>query len=461
MSAAAQPVAGGTPLGTLVEYYRWPAVRARIAEYCGGSASDARSFTATALAAFGGVHQLREAEGAPVGLPLSAWPSILEDGVDVCRSLSDRTGTLLVFDIDYVNHDDLAEPYRDPQQTFRRLEPVYSATGDILASYAIRPLVLVTGRGYHVVMKAVWGSPLEAALTDIGSAPTAGPRAPRPAERRTHDGAGRLLEHLAHQVVRAVAGRTEVPVSVLDVPPRGGGPFICLDVTAYGDPLAVRNTRCAFSLNQKARAQGLDVRPDVVSVLPRAREPLADLLRARADLGLAAGRARGADGVIPLVSDARRWIRAYRGSTLARFHRFFDEAAPPSEPRAFDDVDLDALPACVAFPLRMPNDALLTPGWLRSVALILWAMGWHPQAAVGLVVSRYSGEHGWGSYWDRYDREERASFYVRLCCGAIAGGIENWDTFSCDEQRSRGLCPAPPSGCGVELGRIGLRRGTP
>lgn len=455
--------AGDTGKGSLGHYYRPPAVRARIAEYCGGSADDARTFTATTLAAYGGVHHLRSLEGAPVDVPMSAWPSILEDGVDICRSLADRAGTLLVFDIDYVNHGDAAEPYRDPQQTFERLEPLYTATLEILGSYGLRPLVLMTGRGYHVVLKAVWGSPLEAALLDMGAPRTAEPRPPREAERRTHDGAGRLLEHLAHQVAKAVFGRTEVPVTVVDVPPCGGGPFICLDVTAYGDPLAARNTRCAFSLNQKAHAQGFGVHPDAVAVLPRLREPLSDLLHLRADLGRAAERAETSEAVIPLVSTSEPWIDAYRASTLARFHRYFDDAAPRSDLHAFAALDLGAMPACVAFPLSRPNAALVTPGWLRAVALTLWAKGWHPQAVVGLVMARYREGQDWGHYWDRYDRETRASFYVRMCCGAMADDIDNWDALTCDEQRGRGFCPRPQPGCGVDLRQLGpkTRRGVP
>ena len=455
-------VAGDAGLGALADYYRSPAVRARIAEYCGGSAADGRTFTATALAAYGGVHHVRGPEGAPVDLPLSAWPSILEDGADVCRSLADRTGTLLVFDIDYVNQGDPAEPYRDPLRTFERLEPVYAATLDVLESHAVRPLVLMTGRGYHVVVKAVWGSPLEAALMDIGAARPEAPRA-REAEHRTHDGAGRLLEHLAHEVVRAVGGRAEVPISVLDIPPCGGGPFVCLDITAYGDPLAVRNTRCAFSLNQKARAQGLDVRPDVVAVLPRTAQPLPEMLRARADLGLAAEWAETADAAIPLLSAHQPWIGTYRAGTLARFHRSFDEMPPPSESGKRHDVDLAVLPACAAFPLSLPNAALVTPGWLRTVALVLWAKGWHPQTVVALVMERYGGEEGWGNYWERYDRETRAAFYVRVCCGAVAGDIEGWDGFTCDDQRGRGFCPGPRPGCGVDLRQLGptTRRGMP
>lgn len=438
---------GDEGLDALVRYYRSPQVRARIAEYCGGVPEEPRSFTALALAGYGGTRHLRHPEGAPVTLPLEAWPRLLDDGADVCRSLGDRSGTLLMFDIDYVNQQDPAEPYRDPARTFERLEPVYQATLGALAAHGIRPLTLMTGRGYHAVLKAAGGSAFAHALAAIGSARTS------PAEA-AHEGAGRLLEHLAHEVVRRVAGRTEIPVGLLDKPPSGGGSFICLDVTAYGDPLPVRNTRCAFSGNQKARGQGLAAFPDVVAVLPRSGEPLDELLWVRADLDAAAAWAQRTRVAIPTVAHARAWTDAYHGSALGRFHRDFDEGPDARFVPSLDDSTLAALPACVAYPLSMPNAALLTPGWLRTVALALWAQGWHPRSIVSLVTSRYALDREWGDYWERYDREARASFYVRLCCGAIAGGIEDWSSFSCDAQRGSGFCPGPTAGCGVDLNRL-------
>jgi hypothetical protein len=446
------PRAGDGELDALVAYYRSPAVRARMAEYCGGRADDPQGFTAVSLAGYGGRRDLRHPEGAPVTLPLAAWPRLLDDGADVCRSLADRTGTLLMFDVDYVNQHDPAEPYRDPARTFARLEPIYEATLAALSAHGVRPLTLMTGRGYHMVVKARGGSALAAALCAIGAPDR--PTRPSPAAR-AHDGAGRLLEFLAHEVMRAVAGYTEVPVSVIDMPPAGGGPFICLDVTAYGDPLAVRNGRCAFSGNQKARAQGLAVRPGLVAVLPRSTQALDELLRVRADLGLAAEWARTAAVAIPTVEAAPGWLEAYRDSALGRFHRSFDEEGAAADARAPESLDLETLPACAAYPLTLPNAALLTPGWLRSVALTLWAQGWHPRAVVDLVMSRYDRDHGWGDYWERYDRRARASFYVRVCCGAVAAEVEDWKGFTCDSQRGRGFCPGPRAGCGADLARLG------
>jgi hypothetical protein len=51
-------------------YYRHPAVRSRIAEYCGGCEPFPARFSATALAGFGGWRGLRGADMAPVPTPL-------------------------------------------------------------------------------------------------------------------------------------------------------------------------------------------------------------------------------------------------------------------------------------------------------------------------------------------------------------------------------------------------------
>jgi hypothetical protein len=401
---------------------------------------------------------------------------LLEEGGDVCRSLADRAGTLLLLDVDCSNHDDPAEPYRDPARTFELLEPVHRATLAAFERHGLRPLVLMTGRGYHYALRAVAGTPLHTALVGLGPlGPSLRARYGRLAAEtgtpvamgHAHEGAGRLLEYLAHEVALALAGRTEVPLVLADVRPEGGGPFICLDLTAYADPLFARHVRCAFTSNQKPRVQGLQTPRGFVLTLPRRDQPLAELLRAREDPEAAQAMAADADTRIPTALGGAEWVACYRGSALARFHRAFDagpEMEPAAWPFSYDSLDLGTVPGCAAFPLRRPNPALLAPGWLRSVALGLWVRGWHPRSVAGLVSSRYAGPHGWGGYWERYDRECRARFHVRLCCGALAAGVEDRTGFTCVSQRARGLCPA--AGCGFELrrpgnGPVGPEGGTP
>ena len=52
-------------------------------------------------------------------------------------------------DIEYVNFDDPAYPYLQPERIFDLQEPVTAAVKAILGSFGIRPLHVVTGRGHH------------------------------------------------------------------------------------------------------------------------------------------------------------------------------------------------------------------------------------------------------------------------------------------------------------------------
>ncbi|HET9314762.1 MAG TPA: hypothetical protein VFQ51_04195, partial [Vicinamibacteria bacterium] len=113
-----------------------------------------------------------------------------------------------------------------------------------------------------------------------------------------------------------------------------------------------------------------------------------------------------------------------------------------------DLFDSDALPPCASLPLRFPNPWLLHPRHLRTVALVLWSMGWHPRTIAALVRSRYQSDHDWGTLWQRHDANSRASFYARLFCGAAAEGLED-GAFSCGTQAQNGLCRN--DACGYDL----------
>jgi hypothetical protein len=450
----------GTVSAAVAAYYRSADVQARIAEYCGDTGA---GMTAWDLAGFGGRDELAEEDGAPV--TCRAWDHrrLLESGADVARSLGDRDGTLLHLDLDYSHPADPDEPYRDPAACFELLEPVYRAVMAAFSRRGVRPLALVTGRGYHFVARARRGSPLHRSLAGMGRLSAAvetrsdamgGTVAHATESCRAHDGAGRLLESLCHEVLSALAGRAPLPVAVADLPPPGGGRFACLDLSAYGDPLFARHARCAFSSNQKASLQRSAGQPFAL-VVPRADQPMETILRARREPALAARLAASASARIPDVTAAPRWLRAYRTSALARFHDAFDAGphAPPSTwSFTYDALDLRTLPACVAGSLEQPFPALLQPLRLRTLALALRSMGWHPRSVAALVASRYERGPGWGSLWWRYDRETRAAFYVRLLLASADRAGDAAD-LSCGTQRLRGNCPAGGA-CGFDLGRL-------
>jgi hypothetical protein len=421
-------------------------------------------FSSWDIAGYGGCNRLHESDGAPVSAPNREFVTLLDQGADVCRSLADRGGAVLQLDVDYANPRDRAEPYRDPAGCFARMECVYEGVHEVFGRYGIRPLTVMTGRGYHFTLRAPLGSPFHSDLIEIGSPPASlraryeGVASPGTALAmgKAHDGSGRLLEHLAHEVVTYVGGGSPIPVTLADAAPPGDGPFVCLDLTAYADPLFARHARCAFSGNQKASLTGIaPERPFVVN-LPRMDDDRVDeLVREREDLACAGVRAGRVKAHIPDVRDGWAWVEDYRRGRLARFHAEFDEGPemPREEwPYTYDSLDLHTLPACARLALEYPNPALLVPVHLRTVALALWGLGWHPRSVAALVRSRYEKDFGWGNLWQRYDPAARAEFYVRVFCGAVVDGLESGSDFTCESQALRGVCPA--SGCGWDLGRL-------
>jgi hypothetical protein len=432
----------------LTAYYRSPAVRSRIAEYCDGEPEHSQGFRALGLAGYGGKRGLRLPEDAPVPLGVGEFERLLDDGADVCRSLADRGGTLIQMDIDYVDRENPADVHLHPEDCFARIEPVYREISSVFQNYGVPTIDLLTARGYHLSTRIPGGTPFHAAMLDIGKigAPlrskyNAFGGAVWVQLGRAHEGAGRLLEYLVHRSMRSISGKTAIPVVLADTPCAGGGPYVCLDLSAYGDPLFARNIRCAFSSNQKRR-ELTPSRPYTISV-PCRRQPFSRLLQARET---PAEAVRLAECVHTVIPDARgddlRWVEDYRRGALAQFHQAFDRGwhDPPDQwPRTYDRLDLGSLPPCVRLPLERPNPALLQPLWIRTVALALWGMGWHPRSVAGLVRSKYERDYGWGSMWYRYDAAARADFYVRLFCGALACGVDA--DFSCELQAARGACP--------------------
>jgi hypothetical protein len=449
---------------TLADYYRRPNVKARVVEYCGGRGDGPVCLTALRIAGYGGRDRLHQPEGAPVLHDPADLDALLESGADVCRSLSDARGALLHLDVDYMNPEDPGEPYRRPLTCFAALEPVYQALEEAFARHGMRPMALMTGRGYHFTTLVPEATPFHRALVRIGTRSVGGAQT---TAERAHEGVGRLLEHLAHGVMRRLAGGAGVPLTVADAPSFGGGPYICLDLSAYADPVCERYVRCAFSANQKAWMQALAPERPFALCLPRRDKSLDALLEARCAVEAVAALARSTDAMLPEASEDGGWVADYEASPLARFHALFD--AGPSVPRelwphTYDLLDTWGLPGCAAIPLESPNPLLLRPLHLRCLAWTLWGLGWHPRSIAGLVESRYARDHAWGTLWARYDRASRAAFYVRIFCGLLADGVEDLAPWTCELQRQHGACfpsRCPPAAQRLFLeGRTGLERKT-
>ena len=436
----------------LREYYRSPAVRGRIAEYCGGRPQEPSSFSCWGLAGYGGARGLGEPDGGPTPCPNADLDRLFADGADVCRSLADLGGTLLQLDVDYVDPRDPGEPYRKPEVVLRRLVPVRRVLSEVFAGYGMCPRVVLTGRGYHFTVRAPSGSAFQSSLLEIGaigeSMEAKLPRHGLESElvrrlARAHEGAGLVLQHIAHRALHLLRGQTEVETTLADLPPPGGAPFVCLDLTAYGDPLFERYCRCAFSANQKAGAQGAAFERPYLFTLPCDGEDVRQLLDLReSGLGAAAWAAT-APTAIPDVNEATHLFEEYRRGAVGRFHAEFQRGprVPPAQwPFTYDRLTDQDLPACVRTPLDHPNPLLLRPACLRSVTLGLWGLGWHPRSIAGIVASRFVQDHGWSPSFERYDAASRAQFYVRLFCAALADGLDSPERFTCETQRARGLC---------------------
>jgi len=445
----------GISPAALARYYGVDAVRQRVLDYAGGQSSC--SLTARSLAAYGGYSHLHQPDDwGPIALAPLLLDSAFEDGDDICRSLADSGGTLLLLDVDYANPQDPSEPYSDPRSVFLHLDEVRTAILDAFRDHHVRPLVLMTARGWHFVARVPRGTPLHDGLVALGAlSPSLVARVLQVEsveaeeallDARAHVGAGKLLEHLAHRLLRTLRGGIGVPIDLADVPPSGRGGFICLDLSAYADPLFLRYSRCAFSSNQKARVSRLAPDRPFVIVLPHGLVDTAGLLSIREDLAAAAAFAEDADVRIPDVPDeAVSWLADYRRGPLVGLHREMDDAW--TEP-AIEPV-VESLPACAAMPLRWPDPSLLEPAYIRTVTCALGARGWRPGGVAALIRSRYGREPRLRRLFERYDAGSRAAFYVRLFWGTSAAGLETREGFSCASQKGRGTCVG--EACGHDL----------
>lgn len=450
----------------LSRYYAEPAVRMRILEYCGIGGKDGGRPDAVYLQGLGPARGGPEAQWEltePVGT--QRLDDLLDGGADVSRSLWDRRSLLFHFDIDYFNTDYAGEPFTHPAETFSRLEPVYRAVRLEAQRLSLDLIWLMTGRGYHLTGRVPLGHPVVDALAGLvtetpGWCATERTRLPswlheRVGVRhaRAHTGLGLLIEYFAHRCLRRAARRSRVPL-VFNGTVVGSGlsgrAAISLDFSFLGDPLDVRHIRVAFGGYQAHR-----LRPDVVGpriasavgpmvAVPRGRRAaLLPALRARQPHH-ACLLARHANASIPDASaGVARLLRTYRSSALARFHRsYLAVLREPLDSAALERrLSATALPACVRWPLAMPNDRLLQPAFVQHVVRALLARGWRPHEIAALIHGRYAHGNGWSGRWRRGDPQLRARFDVRVFAGLVAAGSDAAVDFNCVSAQEKGLCP--------------------
>ncbi len=317
----------------------------------------------------------------------------LRRGVDVFRSLWDRESVLAILDLDYQNADSPDEAFSDPVNAFRQMEPLFQIVRHELMSFGIDHIAVMTGQGYHFAWR------IDDSTTAAKKLQAFGNMLPTLEAKYTHDHpfteeavplhkAGNnsalalLLEYLVHRILRA-SSQIILPTVVTGLvvgSPAGKRASVSLDLSAYGDPLHMRYSHCAFSVYHRAR------HPDLCLVcLPRAAQSWQELITVRGDLKLAADYAGKIKASIPEASQGvTRLIDEYLESDLRRFHTCFESGwhdDPKGWPTGYDRLDLNRLPPCVSLPLSSPNDALPKPNNIQNIGRVLVSQGWHREAS--------------------------------------------------------------------------------
>ncbi|MCX6349940.1 MAG: hypothetical protein NTV79_10655 [Candidatus Aureabacteria bacterium] len=452
-------------------YYRTPAVRQRVKEFCGGD-----PFTCEYLVG-AGESLLRRGYQRPLRVAeRDGLIGLMEDGLDIFRSVWDEKATLAVWDVEYFNLDTWADLYRDQVKYFALMEPAYRVIERLFNRYDIPHLNDTTASGYHFISRVPFSSPVHARLEKIGPlekslaekyalVPGGDNKRKRPVPERDGKGysaIGRLMEFLSHQVIRETRAESPLAITISDTA-RGrtvrGREGMNLDITQYGDPLFMRTIRMSFSTHQKHKiyvekvgvetARGLPF----FATVPRNSLSYEELYEIRRHLTTAADYAAGVCSEIP--DAAIGWGKVlddYLVSPLFAFHHDFDamESEPPARwPETYWRLDLNALPHCVANALRNPTWGLTVPTSLQLICRYFMSRGWHPKHVGGLIRSHYEQNRGWAIDWNKYHPETRANFWARIYCGLIATGVDTLEDLNCISHAEKGFCPAP--WCGYNL----------
>lgn len=443
----------------VADYYRIPAVRRRIREYCGGS--EDHDLTCLFLT---GISPAEQSGWTDAGRHSPAeLDALFEAGAEISRSMWDAENLLVHLDLDYQHVDRPAEALAHPADMFVKVEPARRTVQQLLDEFEMPLLTVMTGRGYHFTGRI----PLDAPLIDVLSAlaPVPSWLATCPARRpswaaatvsgrvaRAHSALGLLVEYLAHETMRRAAPHSRIPV-VVNGTVVGSGLWgrecTSLDFSYAGDPLDVRHMRVAFSAYQAHyhRHDGAPAAPTVVAI-PMGTRTLLDLLESGREPEAAAALAAETSAEIPIVTrGAARLFEAYRASSLSTCHRDFYATAPEpaaSWPSTYDRLDPASLPPCASASLLAPNDLLLKPEHIQHVTRCLMSAGWHPRHVAGLIHSRYARDFQWGTRWSWMDAQTRAEFDVRVFAGMIATGLDEAIDFNCRSTQEKGLCPSGP-----------------
>jgi hypothetical protein len=386
-------------------------------------------------------------------------PEYLDGALEVDRSLWDTQSLIADIDLEYHNFDYPAAPWRDPERAFQLQQPVLDATLQTLGKAAIGPLVLVSGRGYHLVWAIRRNSKAFDRLVGLGHVPSSlrakyaqacasDGSSVDPESGAAFSGLGLVMEFVGHRVLEASMETCILPVqpAAIEVGPGiRGREIISFDLSEYGDPLHTRHIRIPFSAYLKPKQlEWMLGEAEICRLLPIFEIPLAGMSQAQA---MAAMRnpdkvleiARHVSVQIPDQSETmEQLLDHYEQSELARFHtQFYGQLGQEVER---SDV---LAPPCVRFVLERPNDWLLKPAALQHVVRVLMALGWSPSDIAHRICRAYSNDCGWGDTWERLDPCDRSIFYTRLFAGMITTGLDQLIDFNCASHQEKGYCMIP------------------
>jgi hypothetical protein len=448
-----------------INYYRDANVRTRILEFTGAGARDESSCEFLAGS---------DADASPPFksyLP-AALNLLLNGGFEICRSLWARGALIADFDIEYVNFDNPAEAFLEPERIFAIQQLVERTIRQLLQVYGIAALPVLSGRGHHFIWRIERNSAVFRKLSEIGRGPPSlwaletelhspNGRAVPIELARAFAGLGLVMEFLAHRVKQITAPLTQVPVELtaVEVGPSGHGrEMISIDISEYGDPLYSRAVRVPFSVYLKPWQQPWAFASDVLTglqplfVIPSQGIDWRHGISIMRDHQLTADLAANTSTKIPdATRGTGKLLRDYQKSKLAKFHTFFySQEQHPAElwPETYDRTPLEMLPACARVALEQPNDLLLRPARIRHLVRIMLALGWHPRHIAGLISSKYKRDFGWTQFVN-VDPATRADFYTRLFSGLFAAGTDDLVDFNCVSAQEEGTCTF--SNCGFNL----------
>ena len=448
-------------------YYRNANVRRRIHEFIGTGKNGSASCEFLAAN--------NEDAAPPFNLyPSRALNSLLDGGFEICRSLWDEVGLIADFDIEYVNFDDGAEAFVNPERIFALQQPVEDTIKRTLQEYGIDALQVLSGRGHHFIWKIKQNSVEFKELAELGrAAPSLWSGEMKRHRPNNHSvpvglahafaGLGLVMEFLAHRVKQTAAPLTKIPVELTAVEVGSfehGREMISIDISEYGDPLYSRMIRVPFSIYRKPWQQRWAIGAETLKdlrpffIIPLQGIDWREGISIARDHRLTAKLAAHSSVKIPDASHGTgRLLAEYEKSKLAGFHRsFYSQEQHPAKlwPDTYDRVPLEILPACARIALEQPNDLLLRPAFIRRLVRVLMALGWHPRHIAGLICSRYERDFGWTQFTD-FDPATRADFYTRVFSGLFATGTDDLVDLNCVSAQEQRTCTSNNCGFNLEI----------